>query len=142
MQILYFGNFSRQEMKIWFIWLFINPVINYIMFLIAWKHYLYFSRSPCEMCNLLLCLKRPCGSDCCFLSDLLSGCTFAQWVCDGHTDLRRQVLRWRRLCLRSDRLWPQWDYPLHTDLSRHLHCGKKCLNFQRFVCTQVECFLS
>lgn len=53
-----------------------------------------------------------------------AGGTFAQRVCDGHTDLRRQVLRWWRLCLRSDRLWPQWDNPLHTDLSSRLRYGK------------------
>lgn len=63
-----------------------------------------------------------------FSSDPLSGCSFAQRVCDRHTDLWRQVLRWRRLCLCSDRLWPEWDYPLHTDLSICLSCGNmyKC----------------
>lgn len=46
----------------------------------------------------------------------LSGCAFAQRVCDGHADLWRQVLRWWWLCLCSDGLWFEWDYPLHTDV--------------------------
>lgn len=63
----------------------------------------------------------------CF-SNPLPGCTFAQRVCDRHTNLRRQVLRWRRLCLRSDRLRPEWDYPLHADIVVRHSCDEvyKC----------------
>lgn len=51
----------------------------------------------------------------------LSGCPFAQWVCDGYSSLWGQVLWWWWLCLCSDRLWSEWDYPLHTDIGCCFH---------------------
>ena len=43
---------------------------------------------------------------------------YVQWVCDGHSDLRRKVLWRRRLRLWGHWLRPQWDHPLHTVIGR------------------------